>query len=435
MNKTRLDRRQFLSAGAVAALLPMVGTRGVFAADVAKVRHFWWGNPERDKRTFAVIDIFNEKHPDIEVVGETVSFPDYFPKLNTQIAGHNMPDVIQHGYGAIFEYIERGALLPLDEFVGKALDITEMDESAIKAGTFGGKLYALSIGANSHMTIYNADAFKKAGFEAGNGFDPFGWTYDDLKRMGVEIAKANEGMAGTEDATANYQLFSDFVTQNGVHFFNWDTGDIDCPAELVAEYFAIWKDIRDAGATLPGKASAGVVGAQMADWPLTKGTAATTFQWSNQLVGAQKINEARLEAAMYPNTAEMVPGSYVQPSQFICLTRDSANPAAAATYMSAFVNDTDMTNILGLERGIPANTVARNALIPTLSETEAKSVAYMDGIVGKTAPLPPPFPSGANEIEQTYQRIATGVLLEQDEIKRAAENFIRQAKFIRKRNS
>ena len=29
--------------------------RSAFAQDTA-VRHFWWGNPERDKRTFAVID-------------------------------------------------------------------------------------------------------------------------------------------------------------------------------------------------------------------------------------------------------------------------------------------------------------------------------------------------------------------------------------------
>lgn len=101
--------------------------------------------------------------------------------------------------------------------------------------------------------------------------------------------------------------------------------------------------------------------------------------------------------------------------------------------MSAFVNDTDMTAILGLERGIPANPDVRAALQPNLSEAEAASVAFFSGIQGKTAPLPLPSPSGANEIEQTFERIATGILLGQDSIPEAAANFIRQAGFIRRR--
>src|SRR5690606_23572885 len=117
---SKLNRRLFLgAAGSVVALSAM--GRPAFAQG-AQVRHFWWGNPERDKRTFAVIDIFNQKHPDITVTGETLGFGDYFTKLTTQIAGGNMPDVIQQGYGVLFEYIANGAVVPLDDYVGKSLD-------------------------------------------------------------------------------------------------------------------------------------------------------------------------------------------------------------------------------------------------------------------------------------------------------------------------
>lgn len=429
MNKSVIDRRRFLGVGASAALLPMLGTRSAFAQDKTRIRHFWWGNPERDKRTFGVIEVFNSKHPDIEVVGETVGFGDYFPKLTTQMAGGNMPDVIQHGYGAIFEYIERGALLPLDEYVGGTLDISRMDDSAIKAGTFLDKLYAISIGANAHMALYNTAMFEAAGID----FDPYGWTYDDVKRISTEVTKATpEGVFGTDDNTANWQNFSDFVVQSGGQLFTPDD-QMGCTPDMLVEYWTIWKDIREAGGAPPAKASAGLVNANMAEWGLVTGQTAVSYQWSNQLVGAQALVQDKLGAAMYPNKPEMIPGSYVQPSQFICLTRDTVDAEAATAYMSAFVNDPDMTNILGLERGIPANSDARAALVPNLSDAEAVSVAYFDGIRDKTAPLPPPFPSGTNEVEETYERIATGILLDQDTMEEAAKNFIRQANFVLQR--
>ena len=95
----RISRRQFItktvSLLGAASAISLFGPR-TFASK-SRIRHFWWGNPGRDKRTFGVISLFNKKNPDTEVIGETVAFADYFPKLSTQIAGRNMPDVIQQG--------------------------------------------------------------------------------------------------------------------------------------------------------------------------------------------------------------------------------------------------------------------------------------------------------------------------------------------------
>ena len=115
---SKFNRRQFLhrSAAGAGSLMAMTALGGLpaFAQD-RQIRHFWWGNPERDKRTFAVIELFNQKNPGIVVTGETLGFADYFTKLTTQIAGGNMPDVIQQGYGVLFEYINNGAVVPLDD--------------------------------------------------------------------------------------------------------------------------------------------------------------------------------------------------------------------------------------------------------------------------------------------------------------------------------
>jgi multiple sugar transport system substrate-binding protein len=424
------NRRRFLATTAGAAgALAVAGALGTPAlAQDRRIRHFWWGNPERDKRTFAVIDIFNSKNPGIVVEGETLGFADYFTKLTTQIAGGNMPDVIQMGYGVMFEYINNGAIVPLDDYVGKSLDVSKIDQSALDAGTVGGKLYAVSIGANSHVAMYNTRLYEAAGIKVGENFDPFGWTYDDVARIGKTIKDAT-GIAGTDDNTADYQNFSDFVGQKGVSMYT--DGQYSVPQEVVEEYWAIWKGIRDAGGTPPAEETAALAGvADLAQSGLVTGKSATSYAWSNQLVGAQALIQDKLGAAMYPNTPAMVPGSIVQPSQFVCLTRDTVDAEAATAYMSAFVNDLDMTKVLGLERGIPSQPDVRAALEPQLSDVEKVSVAFFDGIQGKTAMLPPPPPSGANEVEQTFERLAVEILVGGRTPAEVAADFLQQAKDI-----
>lgn len=424
------NRRQFLrTAAAAAGSTALVSTfsRQAFAQQ-ASIRHFWWGNPDRDERTFEAIRIFNEKHPEIVVSGETLGAADYFTRLTTQIAGRNMADAIQMGYGVMFEYIDRGAILPLDEYIGGALDLSKFDESAIEAGRVDGKLYALSIGANSHVAMFNQRLFEEAGVE----FDAFGWTYEDLQRIAGEV-KAATGVFGSDDGTADYQVFSDYVHQRGERLFNED-GSFGASPEIIADYFNIWAPMRAEGSVPPGQESAGLVGAEISNWGVVTGQTAMSYAWSNQLVGVQNLMQDTLGAAMFPNTPEMIPGSIIQPSQFICLSRDTVDAEATVTYMSAFVNDPDMTAVLGLERGIPANSDVRAALQPNLTEIEATSVAFFDGIQGKTMELLGPPPNGAQEIEAMFERVAVAVLLEQGSIQDVANQIAREAEGIRRRS-
>jgi multiple sugar transport system substrate-binding protein len=432
---SRLDRRRFLRttaglAGAT-ALSTAFGTRA-FAQDVSRIRHAWWGNPERDKRTFAVIEIFNEKHPNIEVVGETLGFNDYFTRLATQIAGGNMPDVIQQGYGVMQEYVDRGTMIPLTEYIGKTITIDDVDESAIAAGTFNGELYGLTIGANTMATVYNTTLVEQGGEE----FDPITWTYDDLKRVAVAISEATpEGVYGTDDSTADWGAFGVFSSQNGFAEQYTDDGkDFTFDAQLVIDFWNMWKDIRDAGGTPPGAESAGLAGqADLTVQGVVTGMTAITYAWSNQIVGIQDLMQDKVGAAMRPHLAGGEPGQSVQPSQFVCLSRDTVDPEAATTYMNAFVHDPDMTKVLGLERGIPEVASVREMLAPTLSEAEAITVAYFDAIQGHIGPLPPAPPAGNREVEELFERIAVNILLDRQSIEDTANQFMQEARGILRR--
>jgi multiple sugar transport system substrate-binding protein len=430
---SHLNRRKFLAGTATAAgSLALASTLGgnAFAQD-RRIRHFWWGNPERDKRTFAVIDIFNGKNPGIVVEGETLGFNDYFTKLTTQIAGGNMPDVFQNGYGNMVEYISKGTTKSLDEAVAAGkLDISKIDAAGITAGTFDGKLYGLTIGANSMATLINARLWEEAGIDT----DPITWTYDDLKAAAVKISELG-GAKGTDDMTADWGAFNVYLGQRGFANPYTADGQFAFGADLVVDYWKLWGDIRDAGGTPSAEDSVAVAGiADLDKQGVVTGKSAISYAWSNQLVGTQALMQDKLAAGMRPHLAGGVSGQSIQPSQFICLSRDVTDEDAAIAYMSAFVNDPDMTAVLGLERGIPQQSDVRAALASKLTEAEAVTVAYFDAIQPHVAPLAPAGPAGVRELEEAFEtRAAVSVLLGQASIEDAAAQYMDEAADILRR--
>ncbi|MGH6922332.1 MAG: ABC transporter substrate-binding protein, partial [Propylenella sp.] len=136
---TRRDFNRLLGAGAAAGALASTNPAAFAAA--ARVRLIWWGNPERDKRTYAVVDLYKAKNPDITVDPENYAWGDYWTKLATQAAGQNLPDVIQMDYRYIFEYARRGQIAALDEFIGKEIDLSDFDANQLASGKVDGKLY------------------------------------------------------------------------------------------------------------------------------------------------------------------------------------------------------------------------------------------------------------------------------------------------------
>ena len=142
MAANTLGRRTLLGTGAA-----LLAARAQAQA-TTRLRLYWWGGVERAERTNKTAELYMKSHPTITVAGETVGWGDYWTRLATQAAGRNMADVLQMDYGYIFEYARRGALLPLDAFVSKELDLSGFDAASIDGGKVDGKIYGVSLGLN-----------------------------------------------------------------------------------------------------------------------------------------------------------------------------------------------------------------------------------------------------------------------------------------------
>ena len=152
----RTDRRKFLMG---TSALAAAGAFGVMPswAQAQSLRLIFWGGQGRADRTYGVTDLYKEAS-DTDVAGEFLAWNDYWAKLATQTAGGNAPDVIQMDYRFIVEYAQRGAIAPLDEYVGSALKLDDFDADQLEGGKVDGKLYGISLGANSVAQLVNLAA-------------------------------------------------------------------------------------------------------------------------------------------------------------------------------------------------------------------------------------------------------------------------------------
>lgn len=100
------EKRWFISVlAAMTVMLSACGSSGGPAAssgsggeansggDQVELRMMWWGDQARADLTNKALELFEQKHPDIKVVGEFSPQDGYFDKLNTQLASGTAPDV------------------------------------------------------------------------------------------------------------------------------------------------------------------------------------------------------------------------------------------------------------------------------------------------------------------------------------------------------
>ena len=419
-----LTRRRLLGTiGAATAASALPGLPAL--AQDRSIRHFWWGNPTRDKNTFAVIEIFQGNHPEIAVSGETIGWGDYWTKMATQTAGGNMADVVQMDHGFINEYVSRGALRSMDDLVGDKIDISHYDDGANAVGTIDGSLYGISIGATSQAIPYNRKVYEDAGVE----FDPLGWTTEDFAAACARITEATGGgVTGSEDLSLYIENFEVWVRQAGHDLYTAD-GKIGATPEDVASYWAFWKDLRDAG-VIEGKDQTVILDKGMAELGIVKGSTAATFRYANQVGAVQSLMVDPVGAAMVPQREGMAHGHFVLPSMFLSITRDVKDLDAAAMYINDWINTPEAIVALGLDRGIPPSETGRAALAPSLSETETAVVEYFGAIQPKIGPRPTAKPKGAGEVRDAFMRIGTEVVLGNLSPEDGAEQFTGDAEAI-----
>ena len=115
---------------------------------------------------FKIIEQFEAENPDIQVQLEPVGSGDYYARILTQIAAGDPPDLLQIGDDAVPMFVDKGAFVPLDDFIASAdypLDTSIYLPGVLEPGKWKGSQYLLPKDFSPMAVYYNKKLFDEAG--------------------------------------------------------------------------------------------------------------------------------------------------------------------------------------------------------------------------------------------------------------------------------
>jgi multiple sugar transport system substrate-binding protein len=169
--------------GALAGVLVLAMLLAATATEAATtVKFSYWGSPEYNQAMQSLIKTFEAQNPDIKV--ETIHIPSkYYDKLLTMIAGGDAPDVSMLAFDRIPQFVEAGALQPIDSYVAKfRYPVNDLFPAVVNGFTFEGKLYGLPRSFSPFVLFYNEDMFKQAGLARSDD-----WKWADFRAAALKL--------------------------------------------------------------------------------------------------------------------------------------------------------------------------------------------------------------------------------------------------------
>ncbi|WP_099354821.1 ABC transporter substrate-binding protein [Fredinandcohnia onubensis] len=129
----------------------------------------WWTFPnfqpldgELGKYEKEIIKAFNEKHPDIKVNLEMISYEGGPEKLNLAIASNTAPDVIYDAPGRIIDWGKKGLLAPLNDMMPDEVR-NDISPALMKQSMVGDTIYMYPFNTGPFMMAVNKTLFEEIG--------------------------------------------------------------------------------------------------------------------------------------------------------------------------------------------------------------------------------------------------------------------------------
>jgi len=390
-----------------------------------ELRVAWWGSQNRHDRTIKVIEMFEEKYPNVSIQYEFAGWDGYWEKMAAQAAGGNLPDVFQQDYQYLTQYARKGLLVDLNPYVEQGiLDLSDVDENSISGGRVDGKLYAINLGSNAMCVAYDPVLFEKAGVAEP---EP-GWTWEDYMETARKLHE-KLGIYGDGNSPFNwFHGFKHYLRQRGLTFYSEDGTNLGYDDDnLFVEYYSMELELAKEG-VVPMPDVRLEVKSVEDELIVTQKAAMATNMWSNQIIAMASAAGRPLKLALIPKDKNQVKeGMYLKPSQFFSAAESSANKEFAVKFIDYFTNDIEANKVLMAERGVPISSKVREALLPLLDDTQKMMFDYIDLVTKHSSPIDPPDAPGHPEVDKLLKNLEEQMLYGEISIEDAAVKFREEA--------
>lgn len=394
----------------------------------------WWGSQTRHDYTKKLLDMYHQKHPNINFTTTPAGYDGYEQKLTTEAAGDALPDLMQMDYSFIEEFTKNGSLADLSSYVkNKTIDLSDADQSLVNSGKVGGKLGSIVIAETAPSIVYNPAVLSKAGLSEPTS----GWTWDDLVNDSITIQQKTGGfgLGTTIPSDSVDMLFNYYLRQYSFSLYSADGKKLGYSDDkYFTQFVSLFKKMQDAKAepTVDQYTQISTKGKEQS--LVAQSQAGFMFEWANYPTIAAATNP-NLKLAFMPNDSKTVKAMYLKPSMFLSVSNSSKYKKQCAEFINWFINDTDANNTINAERGVPISSKIRSGMEANLSAQNKLMFQYIDEASKNSSQVSAPDPSGASEVRTDLNNEVDAVLYGKKTVDKAASDFRTEANTALGRNS
>ncbi len=319
---------------------------------------FWSWAPNIGK----VVDIWNEKNPDIQVkVSQPAQGDDLMTKLITASKAGNAPDLAQAEYQALPSLLMSEVVADIS---GEVEPIKgEFSDGTWGLVTFGDAVYGIPQDVAPMMLFYRKDLFKKLGLEVPK-------TWDEFAAAAREVRQKDPDRYLTTFSANDPGWFAGLSQQAGAEWWavdgeSWSVGIADDASRQVAEY---WNDLVTEGAIDDQPMYTPQWNKQLNDGTLLAWPSAV---WGPAVLeGVAPDTKGKWAMAPLPQWSEGDEVAGFWGGSSTAITRNSKHPAEAAEFARWLNTDQEaVAALIGISNVYPASTDGQSA--PALDDPPA----------------------------------------------------------------
>ncbi|MBW2121616.1 MAG: sugar ABC transporter substrate-binding protein, partial [Deltaproteobacteria bacterium] len=156
------------------------------------IRFTVWGSPTSNQLYREVVEDFERSNPDIRVELMMLPWSHYHRKILTMCAARSRLDVMRLANSYFPLFVEKGALLALDEYIRRdrtEIDLGDFFPAALMGCEDEGHIYGLPVDIVGWAVFYNRGIFEKAGLAFPDGT----WTWEAFLEVARKLTRDFDG--------------------------------------------------------------------------------------------------------------------------------------------------------------------------------------------------------------------------------------------------
>lgn len=335
------------------------------AAESGKItmRFMWWGGDERHKATLAAIKDYEAANTNVKIDAEYMGFDGYYQKLTTQIAGGEVPDVVQLDQPWLLALTNQDSNMFVDLNTMKDyIDLSQFDSSMIDDYVkYNNQIVGVPTGTNGSAFLVNKTLADKAGIDTS-----VAWNWDNLLEAGKKLnAYDPESYLVMMEWDTLYGFMVTRIIQNTGGNFISDDYTLNFTKEQLTEEFNYILKLLESHVIEPFEQSSLYAVGDDTDPKWSEGKIMIMSNWASsmpkyiELLPEGTKTEVNLEpVAQNAKTTGIV----CRPSQVFSIYGKSKYPVDAVQFLNALFTDEKCVTDLKDQRGVPSSSAARDIL-------------------------------------------------------------------------